>query len=209
MDTKSIMLELRKKYKSGSALEILQDAILTGDVPEDTTLTQNDIAQSLEISRMPVREALIVLEHQGLIERLPGQHVKTASLNDEYLRSIFADMSALEIEAVKVLPREKFCELSSCRGQMDFHRTLRKNINAPFRRKMLETITEIYLSFVLGRCDDSGKIDAVFVNLLGTMTTPKDIDVIRAGYAVYSEVLANELIRIRRRQKAHAELEAG
>ena len=56
------MLELRKKYKSGNAAEILREAILTGDIPEGISITQNEIADSLGTSRMPVREALISLE---------------------------------------------------------------------------------------------------------------------------------------------------
>ena len=210
MDTKfQNMIELRKKYKSGSALEILQDAILRGDVPDGTTITQLEVAQSLGTSRMPVREALIAMEYQGLIERLPGQHVKVSTLDDDYIRSIFADLAALEIEAVKILPPEKFSALSLCNEQMTFHRTLRKNITAPFRRKSLEILTEIFLAFVLEKSENAGKIDAVFLSLLQAMNAPRDIDVIRAGYAVYSEVLASEFIRIRRRKKHHAEFEAG
>ena len=81
------MLKLRKKYKSGSALEILQEAILSGDIQGGTVITQSELAASLEVSRMPVREALISLEYHGLTERLPGQHVRITTLNDEYIRA--------------------------------------------------------------------------------------------------------------------------
>ena len=41
------MIELTKKYKSGSALEILQEAILFGDITKYDSLTQIELAGSL------------------------------------------------------------------------------------------------------------------------------------------------------------------
>ena len=194
-----IMLALRKKYKSGSALEILQEAILSGDLQGGTVITQAELAMSLEVSRMPVREALISLEYQGLTERLPGQHVRIATLNDEYIRSIFTDMGIIEAEAMKDFSAEKLMSLSICERQTDFHRLLRRYIAAPLRRKFLEAITEIYLPFVLRQCGNAANIDAVFGDLLSALKYPLDMGMIRSCYAVYSEVLSGGLIRIRRR----------
>lgn len=192
------MIELRKKYKSGSAAEILCEAILNGDIPAGIAMTQNEIASSLGTSRMPVREALIVLEYQGLIERYTSQHIRVSNISDEYIREVFADMSVLEVEVLKCLPDEKLSALSSCASQQEYHRLLCSNVNAPFRRKVLQVLTEIYLAFVLGHSQDVKKIDAVFVNLLQSVRFPLDLGVIRPCYAVYSEVLASEFMKIRR-----------
>ncbi|MBQ3763537.1 MAG: GntR family transcriptional regulator, partial [Synergistaceae bacterium] len=62
----NIMLELRKKYKSGNAVESIRNAILFGEISGE--IAQNEFADSLGISRIPVREALIALEYHGLIE---------------------------------------------------------------------------------------------------------------------------------------------
>lgn len=43
------------KKKQGSIVEVLKDAILSGDIPNGTEMTQNELAQSLGVSRMPVR----------------------------------------------------------------------------------------------------------------------------------------------------------
>lgn len=201
------MLELNKKYKSGSATEILREAILSGDIQSGIEITQNEIATSLGTSRMPVREALIALEYQGLVERMPTQHVKVITLNEEYIRGIFTDMALLEIEAVKNLSEDKFNILGSCTEQMKFHRTIYKNIYMPLRKKFVEILTEIYLSFVLERAECIDKINAVFMNLTCAMHNNADFEIIRACYAVYSEVLSNELINIRRRR--NAECKAG
>ena len=194
------MIELRKKYKSGSAVEILCEAILIGDIPGGIALTQNEIAFSLGTSRMPVREALIVLEYQGLVERFTNQHIRVINIHDEYIREVFADMSLLEVEILKNISDEKISALSSYSGQQEYHRALCANVKSHFTRKMLGVLTEIYLAFVLEHSSGTDRIDAVFGNLLQAVKIPLDLDVIRSCYAVYSEVLASEFMRIRRKE---------
>ena len=195
-----IELEIRKKYKSGSAAEVIRDAILFGDIAGE--IGQNEFAGSLGISRMPVREALITLEYHGLIEKLPNQHVKIADINDRAVKDLLSDMSLLEIEVIKNLNAEELKSLSSL-SQAEFHRALYTNTASPLRRTFLKIITETYLIFTLEN-SDSRKLDAVFGNLKLSLEDPA---VLKAGYAVYSEVLAAEMIRIRKdkRRIPHAE----
>ena len=51
--------------KNGGVVEALQQAILSGKIPAGTEMTKNELAESLGVSRMPVREALMILEYQG------------------------------------------------------------------------------------------------------------------------------------------------
>ena len=176
---------------------------MSGDI--SGYITQDELAQALGISRMPVREALIALEYQGLIERFPNQHVKVSSLNDESIHEIFNDMAQLEIDTLKILHWDTLKVLKRSQGQLDFHRALNKNVNSTLRRKLLEIFTEVYLSFVLNNSDNVAKIDAVFMNLSHSITWPVDINVMRACYSVYGEVLASELIKIRRNRIEHVE----
>ncbi len=76
--------------KNGGVVEALQQAILSGQIPAGTEMTQNELAESLGVSRMPVREALMILEYQGLIIRLPNNRIKAADLTEETLRQILA-----------------------------------------------------------------------------------------------------------------------
>ena len=75
--------------KNGGVVEALQQAILSGQIPAGTEMTQNELAESLGVSRMPVREALMILEYQGLIIRLPNNHVKAADLNEDDIAADF------------------------------------------------------------------------------------------------------------------------
>lgn len=194
------MLELRKKYKSGSATEIIRDAILSGEISGE--IGQKEFAESLGVSRIPVREALISLQYHGLIEKMSNQHVRIIILDDAAIRDLFSDMSLLETETIKSLPPGKIQHLSSL-NQMDFHRELYMITHSPLRRAFLRITAETYLAFVLEH-SDGVKIVPVFENLKHSLN---DISILRAGYAVYAEVLASEFIRIRNdnRRNNHAE----
>jgi len=62
----------------------LKDAILAGDIAPGEWLRQDEIAARFGASRLPVREALRVLESEGLAELAPnrGARVPTLSLSD-------------------------------------------------------------------------------------------------------------------------------
>jgi DNA-binding GntR family transcriptional regulator len=69
------------------AADILRDHITAGRIPEGTRLTERQISQMLGISRMPAREALLVLEGEGLVERRSdGRQV--IELSEERVREL-------------------------------------------------------------------------------------------------------------------------
>lgn len=137
------MESIRIQKKQGSIVEVLRNEILSGRIPSGTEMTQNDLAQSLGVSRMPVREALILLEYQGLLVRLPNNHVRVAELTEQYLHSLFELSEELEREALNrledigVLPDEV----------MPFHRILYENYPYSFQKKILESLVEIYVYY--------------------------------------------------------------
>ena len=192
-----LKLELRKKYKSGSAVEILCEAILAGEISGE--ISQSEFAESLGISRIPVREALITLEYQGLIEKLSNQHVKIINLNAKSIKNLFSDMYMLEFEIIKNFPEEKSGNLLLTENQMEFHRFLYENAASPLRKKFLEIITESYLIFIL---EHSGgeRIKTEFENLKIALNK-SDFNILKNAYVVYAEVLADELIRIRKERQ--------
>ena len=75
------MEKMRLPKKPDSVVNALRDAILSGQIECGTELTQMELAENLGVSRMPIREALIVLEYQGLVERLSNQHVRPETLS--------------------------------------------------------------------------------------------------------------------------------
>lgn len=95
------MIQTEIKKKQDGIVELLKQEILSGNIPDGTEMTQNELAESLGVSRMPVREALILLEYQGLIRRLPNNHVQVTEFSPSYFSDIFDLCASLEQTALE------------------------------------------------------------------------------------------------------------
>jgi DNA-binding GntR family transcriptional regulator len=67
----------------------LREQILTGKLPPGTKVDQDEIGETLEMSRLPVREALIELAQEGLIDAVPRRgafvaRLERADVTDHY-----------------------------------------------------------------------------------------------------------------------------
>lgn len=69
--------------------ERLREAILSGAIPPDALLRQEDIAGRLGVSRPPVREALKQLEAEGLAQSRPRRGYVVAALDPADIAEIF------------------------------------------------------------------------------------------------------------------------
>ena len=175
--------------KNGSVVEALQQAILSGQIPADTEMTQNELAKSLGVSRMPVREALMILEYQGLIIRLPNNHVKAADLNEDALRQILALGAQLERQAMRALPQDA----ALAGGEMLQHRTLRNAIVYPLHRKLLESIQETYIAFAVGARPEPVNDRLARLLTLDRQGSPEVLD----AWNAYEEELLHLILTVR------------
>jgi DNA-binding GntR family transcriptional regulator len=72
---------LKRQRLVDEATRALRDAILNGRFPEGARLRQTDLADRLGISRTPIRQALGRLQHEGLVQLLPGSGVRVTVLD--------------------------------------------------------------------------------------------------------------------------------
>lgn len=75
---------------------ILRERIISGDIPSGTPLRQDALARELHVSRIPVREALLVLESQGLVTFEPHKGAVAGKLSLTQLQELFELRSLLE-----------------------------------------------------------------------------------------------------------------
>jgi DNA-binding GntR family transcriptional regulator len=71
---------LRSLSKSREVFERLRDAIWSGDLAPGTPLREAHLAKQLSVSQVPVREALLQLEHLGLVVRVPDRGTTVTKL---------------------------------------------------------------------------------------------------------------------------------
>src|SRR5438046_2231095 len=75
----------RREYVYGE----LREAILGGRLRPGDRLMDLEIAAALKVSRTPVREALLKLLDQSLVEEIPGRHLIVARFPEKLIRDIF------------------------------------------------------------------------------------------------------------------------
>lgn len=104
------------------AYRYIRDRIMSGDLAGGQKLKPGHIAELLNISRMPVREALLQLDAEGLVTARPNTSAVVTSLTAEEVEELFEMRAALEALAiVTALPNlrpESFLELETLLQRM-------------------------------------------------------------------------------------------
>ncbi|MTI18144.1 GntR family transcriptional regulator [Rhodobacteraceae bacterium RKSG542] len=90
-----------------SSKEIIQETlakqIITCALPPGTILDKNKISEDLGVSITPVREALILLAQQGLVEMVPNKYSRVSLIDIDFLREKAFIRSALECSVAEHL----------------------------------------------------------------------------------------------------------
>jgi len=81
--------------------EQLRAAIIRGDYPGGEPIRQEDIAERFNVSRMPVREAMRLLEAEGLVTKQPHRGAVVAQLDADDALELFQIRAVLEGLAVR------------------------------------------------------------------------------------------------------------
>ena len=77
---------MKNKRTCDYIAEAIQNEILSGRMEAGQPLRQEELSEKLGYSRMPVREALQILEEQGLVRRLATRHVVVQISREEILK---------------------------------------------------------------------------------------------------------------------------
>jgi DNA-binding GntR family transcriptional regulator len=94
-------LELTQARQStGPVHGYLRECILDGRLPPGTKLSQAGLAEQLGVSRTPLREALRMLQEEGLVEFEPNQRMRVAGFDPAGLDSTYGARILLESLAV-------------------------------------------------------------------------------------------------------------
>jgi DNA-binding GntR family transcriptional regulator len=84
------------KSASAVATELIRAAILDGRLEPGRRLKEEELARELGISRTPVREALLVLQTEGLLESAPNRGATVRSYEAEDLDDLYQLRAVLE-----------------------------------------------------------------------------------------------------------------
>ena len=157
--------ELRPNFAALTA-DRIRDAILARQFVTGDRLGIEDLADRVGVSTMPVREALISLEQEGLVERLPRRGFRVAAVQSADVADIFVLHSflagVLASRAAESASEQLVDRLSDIQRQIvaaahappssqraakverlnhEFHRTINRCVNSQRLRWFLRTTT--------------------------------------------------------------------
>ena len=96
------LLEIPSTTLKAFVVERLREAIIAGKYKPGDRLNETLIARQFNVSRIPVREALMQLQEQGLVMNHPRRGMFVNSLSDEDTQRINSVRIILEAEALKL-----------------------------------------------------------------------------------------------------------
>lgn len=91
---------IQRKSLSTQVADSIRQMIMSGHFGQGDQLRQEQIAQQLGVSRIPVREAFQQLEAEGLITNLPYKGAVVSQLSEDEIREYFAIRATLESELI-------------------------------------------------------------------------------------------------------------
>jgi DNA-binding GntR family transcriptional regulator len=94
-------LDLKHRTISSAVSTQLRDAVLSGVYPSGTQLRQDALAASFGVSRIPVREALLQLEAEGLVRIIPHKGAVVAGLSQDEVDDVFELRLMLEVRLLR------------------------------------------------------------------------------------------------------------
>lgn len=100
-------LEIRKPSQTDTAYARLKRMIIFGEIGPADQIDANKLVGVLGVGRTPVREALLRLQIEGIIRIVPKRGVQIVMLSADDITEIYQVISAVEIEAVRLLTMTK------------------------------------------------------------------------------------------------------
>lgn len=88
--------------RAASLADHLVEAIISGELAPGAKLSEPELARRYDVSRGPLREAILRLEGMGLVTRRPNVGARVITLTVEDVRATFAVREALEGMAARL-----------------------------------------------------------------------------------------------------------
>lgn len=105
--------ELRRPNLKAAVADSIRELIFSGALRPGSKIDQDEIAEQLGISKLPVREALITLEGEGLVKSIPRRGAFIAALQREDIQdhfSIYGMVAGLAAERAALFLQSKTIE---------------------------------------------------------------------------------------------------
>lgn len=174
-------MSIEFKTRTQLVVETLRKKILTGEIKSGEPLRQAALAQEFNVSRIPIREALLHLEGEGLVSFKPHKGAIASELSVEKVEELFELRALLECnilaESLKHITDEQLNKASDILSQLEdalseedssntwselnseFHKCLYSAANRPQTQDIINTLNKNADRYVRMHLLWLGKID--------------------------------------------------
>jgi DNA-binding GntR family transcriptional regulator len=144
--SRSSLKKVRPRVKVGDEVTAqIRQAILRGDYQQNERLGLERLAEDLGVSSMPVREALVALSNEGLVEAIPRKGFRATPLDAQDVADVFALhahlASILAGRAAEVITDEQVAELR------EIHENISRLASAPITANSARKLEELNNEF--------------------------------------------------------------
>ncbi len=91
---------LRRVSLREQALDVVRQALVAGEIKPGDIYSAAALAERLGVSNSPVREAMLTLVHEGLLEAVPNRGFRVVPLSDTDLDEVYQLRLLLEVPAM-------------------------------------------------------------------------------------------------------------
>ncbi len=95
-------VQISRKTIASSVVEILREKIISHEIKGGQPLRQDALAEELNVSRIPIREALLQLEAEGLVRFAPHKGAVATEISASEVDELFGLRALLECDVLKV-----------------------------------------------------------------------------------------------------------
>lgn len=181
MDLRAQRLTPLPRTVTASLLDALRQRILSGELAPGARLRQDELASSYGVSRIPIREALIQLETEGLVTSHPHRGAEVKPMSAAEAAEIFGLRVGLEPEATiagaaaanateRTAAANALFELNDATrshapqltvGQLNwaFHRSLYLPATKPHTTAILDRLHVLSMRYIAHHLRDSGRLE--------------------------------------------------
>jgi DNA-binding GntR family transcriptional regulator len=217
--TQAANLRLERRSTAARVSEMLRDSITRGELPPGTPLREIALSEALGVSRNTVREALRLLDHEGLVDYHIHRGVAVRRLSKDDLRDLYLTREVVQLAALtfsSAAPPEALEAISRVVSEAEeaaaagdwstvatldivFHQKIveligSERVNAFFRR----VVAELRLAFAAFEPSDHGRFvtwNRLLVDLLVAGRIDECRDELREYLATAERMLENALAR--------------
>lgn len=117
-------MQRKRNSQAAIAYEFIRDQIISYALPPETAISDNKFAKELDMSRAPIREAILLLQMDGLIQTNGEGKMVVAPIGIDDIVDILHVRCALETEAVLLIAQRGWLDPEQERELTRIHKKM-------------------------------------------------------------------------------------